>query len=202
MSWVCNLQSASTICSEPFFYTGSITVRAQPRHWQNPQAAKAIISPCRSAQGCPAAGTFLSSERETNVCLPSNWPPSGAVLHYTPTPRPLFCHTLQWCNNLTVVTKMLHNHKILHRWKYPATLSITHNGLSVTVTNLDEGLVQTVFQEINIRRLWTSFSSTSNLSPRPKRCFCSFFMSPSLQLTQDLCVRPHLWVPFLVCSTF
>lgn len=49
-------------------------------------------------------------------------------------------HTLQCRRNLLTVTKDLRNQKILHKWKYPAMLSITHNGVTVSVSTLEEGL--------------------------------------------------------------
>lgn len=49
-------------------------------------------------------------------------------------------HTLQFRRNLMTITKALRNHNILHKWKYPATLSITHNGHTILVTTLEEGL--------------------------------------------------------------
>lgn len=49
-------------------------------------------------------------------------------------------HTLQCRRNLMTITKALRSHKILHKWKYPATLSVTHNGATITVSTLEEGL--------------------------------------------------------------
>lgn len=49
-------------------------------------------------------------------------------------------HTLQRRRNLITITKALRNHKILHKWKYPATLSITHNGVTISINTLEEGL--------------------------------------------------------------
>lgn len=49
-------------------------------------------------------------------------------------------HTLQRRRNLLTITKALRNHNILHKWKYPATLSITHNGQTISVSTLEEGL--------------------------------------------------------------
>lgn len=49
-------------------------------------------------------------------------------------------HTLQQRRNLATITKALRNHHILHKWKYPAKLSITHNGVSVMVSTLEEGV--------------------------------------------------------------
>lgn len=42
--------------------------------------------------------------------------------------------------NLATVTKALRNHKIMYRWKYPATLSVTHNGRYVSLTTVEEGM--------------------------------------------------------------
>lgn len=49
-------------------------------------------------------------------------------------------HTLQQRRNLATITKALRNHNILHKWKYPAKLSITHNGVSVMISTLEEGI--------------------------------------------------------------
>lgn len=49
-------------------------------------------------------------------------------------------HTLQQRRNLATITKALRNHHILHKWKYPAKLSITHNGVSVMDSTLEEGV--------------------------------------------------------------
>lgn len=49
-------------------------------------------------------------------------------------------HTLQRCRNLETITKALGNHKILHKWKYPATLSITHNRVTILISTLEEGI--------------------------------------------------------------
>lgn len=48
--------------------------------------------------------------------------------------------TLQKRKNLATITKALRNHKILHKWKHPASLSITHNGSTFTITSLEEGI--------------------------------------------------------------
>lgn len=49
-------------------------------------------------------------------------------------------HTLQRRRNLATITKALRNHKISHKWKYPATLSITHNGTTKTITTMEDGI--------------------------------------------------------------
>lgn len=49
-------------------------------------------------------------------------------------------HTLQKRRNLATITKALRNHHILHKWKHPAHLSITHNGSTVTISTLEEGI--------------------------------------------------------------
>lgn len=47
-------------------------------------------------------------------------------------------HTLQRRSNLATITKALRNHKILHMWKYPATVS--HNGTTKSITTMKEGI--------------------------------------------------------------
>lgn len=49
-------------------------------------------------------------------------------------------HTLQKRRNLATITKALRNHHILHKWKYPATLSITYNGTTTNISTMEEGL--------------------------------------------------------------
>lgn len=49
-------------------------------------------------------------------------------------------HTLQQCRNLATITKALRNHKILHKWSYPAKLYVTHNGVSTLISTLEEGI--------------------------------------------------------------
>lgn len=41
---------------------------------------------------------------------------------------------------LLSVTKALRNHNIIHRWGYPVKLTITREGMSTTISSLDEGL--------------------------------------------------------------
>lgn len=38
-----------------------------------------------------------------------------------------------------MVTKALRNHKISHRWKYPATFLVMHNGATTCLNTLEEG---------------------------------------------------------------
>lgn len=49
-------------------------------------------------------------------------------------------HTLQLHSNLSTITKVLRNYRILHCWKYPAKLTITHNGVMKTIYTLNQGL--------------------------------------------------------------
>lgn len=49
-------------------------------------------------------------------------------------------HTLQLHSDLLTITKALCNHTILHHWKYPAKLTIMHNGMTKTILKLEEGL--------------------------------------------------------------
>lgn len=49
-------------------------------------------------------------------------------------------HTLQRRRNLATITKALRNHKVLHKWRHPATLIITHHNSTVQVTTMEEGL--------------------------------------------------------------
>lgn len=49
-------------------------------------------------------------------------------------------YTLQHHRNLVTITKALRNYKVPHKWKYPATLSITHNGITISVNSIEEGL--------------------------------------------------------------
>lgn len=49
-------------------------------------------------------------------------------------------HTLKKHKNLATITKVLRNHNIPHRWKYPASLSIMHNGSTSLITSMEEGL--------------------------------------------------------------
>lgn len=85
---------------------------------------------------------------------PDQRPPKYASLQLLPD---LSRHTLQKHRNLATITKALRNHHILHRWKYPATLSITHNGVTATVSTM-EGL--------HILRQW-GILSESYPSPIP-----------------------------------
>lgn len=77
------------------------------------------------------AEKMMSAFRQTNHLLERY-----SATHLLPD---LSHHTLQRCKNLATITKEWRNHKILYKWKYPATLSITYNGVSATVTNLEEG---------------------------------------------------------------
>lgn len=67
----------------------------------------------------------------------------------SPLPRPyegvhlfpdLSKYMLQLRRNLYPVTKGLHNHKILYKWRYPATLLITKNGITHSVSALQKGM--------------------------------------------------------------
>lgn len=67
----------------------------------------------------------------------------------SPLPRPyegvqifpdLSKYVLQLRRSLKPVTKGLHNHKILYKWRYPATLLITKNGTTHTVSYLQKGM--------------------------------------------------------------
>lgn len=49
-------------------------------------------------------------------------------------------HTLQRHKNLEAITKVLRIYKIPHKWKYPVTLSVTHNGVTTRLNTLKEGL--------------------------------------------------------------
>lgn len=65
-----------------------------------------------------------------------NTHPPYATLKFLPD---LSRYTPQHRRNLATVTKALTNHKVLHKWKYPETLSITHEGVTKSVTTLEEG---------------------------------------------------------------
>lgn len=82
---------------------------------------------------------------------PENIPQQYANIRLLPD---LSRHTLQRCRNLLTITKALSNHKILHKWKYPVTLSITHDGITVTVSTLEEG--------INALRRWNIIPDQPN----------------------------------------
>lgn len=71
------------------------------------------------------------------ACRPDNVPPQYADIQLLPD---LSRHTLQKRCNLETITKALRNHKIPHKWKYQATLSITHNGTTKTITTMEEGI--------------------------------------------------------------
>lgn len=67
----------------------------------------------------------------------------------SPLPRPfegiqifpdLSKYTLQLRRNLNSITKGLNNHKILYKWRYPATLLITKNGSTHTINDLQKGM--------------------------------------------------------------
>lgn len=67
----------------------------------------------------------------------------------TQLPRPydgiqIFPHlskyTLQLRRNLNPITKGLYNHKIVYKWRYPATLLISKNGTTHIVSNLQKGM--------------------------------------------------------------
>lgn len=49
-------------------------------------------------------------------------------------------YTLQLRRNLNLITKGLHNHRILYKWRYPATLLIPKNGTTHFVTDLKKGM--------------------------------------------------------------
>lgn len=49
-------------------------------------------------------------------------------------------YTLQLRRNLNPITKGLHNHKIVYKWRYPATLLISKNGATHIVSNLQKGM--------------------------------------------------------------
>lgn len=68
---------------------------------------------------------------------PDSRHPQYAELQLLPD---LSSHTLQQRRNLATITKALRNHNIIHKWKYPAKLSVTHNGTSVLIFTLDEGI--------------------------------------------------------------
>lgn len=66
-----------------------------------------------------------------------------------PLPRPyeaiqifpdLSKFTLQMRRKLNPITKGLFNHKILYKWRYPATILITKNGTTHAINNLMKGL--------------------------------------------------------------
>lgn len=48
--------------------------------------------------------------------------------------------TMQKHKSLLPVTKALHNHTIPYCWGYPIKLIITHEGITTTITSLEEGL--------------------------------------------------------------
>lgn len=67
----------------------------------------------------------------------------------SPLPRPyeeihlfpdLSKYTLQLRRNLNPITKGLFNHKILYKWRYPATLLVTRNGYTHTIGDLRKGM--------------------------------------------------------------
>lgn len=66
--------------------------------------------------------------------------------------------TLQKRKNLATITKALRNHKILHMWKHPASLPITYNGATTTITSLEEG--------VNLLKKWGILPPPADLSPR------------------------------------
>lgn len=41
---------------------------------------------------------------------------------------------------LLPVTKALHNHNIVYRWGYPVKLTVTHDGNTTVITDVEEGL--------------------------------------------------------------
>ena len=51
----------------------------------------------------------------------------------------LFQHTLQLRRQLSTVTKALANHKITYKWRHPATILVTHNGIPHTVSTIEGG---------------------------------------------------------------
>lgn len=71
-------------------------------------------------------------------CRAENKHPQYAELQLLPD---LSRHMLQQCRNLATITKALRNHKIFHKWKYPAKLSVTHNGAMILISTLKEGFV-------------------------------------------------------------
>lgn len=48
-------------------------------------------------------------------------------------------YTLQLRRNLNQITKGLHNHRIVYKWCYPATLLIPKNGTTHVVSDLKKG---------------------------------------------------------------
>lgn len=42
---------------------------------------------------------------------------------------------------MKTLTKALNNHKIPYKWHHPATVIVTKNGATHTVTNIDNGLL-------------------------------------------------------------
>lgn len=92
---------------------------------------------------------------------PENNHPQYAELQLLPD---LSRHTLQQCRNLVTITKALRNHKVLHKWKCPAKLSVTQNGSTTLILTLEEGIAAL--------REWGIFPDQSlqeALTPHPQR---------------------------------
>lgn len=49
-------------------------------------------------------------------------------------------HTLQLRRQLKTVTKALNNHKLIYKWRHPATLVVTRNGTHHTISNIQDGM--------------------------------------------------------------
>lgn len=75
-----------------------------------------------SFSGC----TFFQVKEQllVAICRAEHLPDQFSKLHLLPD---LSKHTLQLRGNLLTITKALRNQKILHHWKYPSKLTITHN---------------------------------------------------------------------------
>lgn len=49
-------------------------------------------------------------------------------------------YTLQLRRQLNPLTKAMDNHKIPYKWRYPATILVTKNGVSHTISTLNGGM--------------------------------------------------------------
>lgn len=67
------------------------------------------------------------------------------ILNPLPTPySELFAdlsqYTLQMRRQLKTVTKALNNHKLIYKWRHPATILVTHNGASHAISTTEGGM--------------------------------------------------------------
>lgn len=79
----------------------------------------------------------MKEQLQSAFCRSENLPVQYVALQLL---LDLYRHTLQRRCNFATNRKALWNYKVPHKWKYPATFSITHYGVTISVTSMQEGL--------------------------------------------------------------